>query len=160
MNLIPLEKARWHLAKLWFGACAIVFVVLVAQSIGKVYEGRLQAAWSWALPNFVPTLALMMSVFTTDALKTYEANNAPQVREPFFKLSFGLSLFYLVLLLVTVLAQPFFLTAGADQKASPVELLEISNLWLAPLQGLVVAALGVLFFLKEAGTKSNQKPLS
>jgi hypothetical protein len=148
-RLIPLETARWRLARVWFIACAVIFVLLVGQSVGGVYEGRLQGAWSWALPNFVPTLALMISVFAVDAFRPYDRTGGVKLREPFFKLSMGLSIFYLMILLATILAEPLYLTFHAKPKMSPVEFLEISNLWLGPLQGIVVAALGVLFFLKE-----------
>jgi len=156
-KLISLETARWRLARVWFIASGIVFVTLVAQSVGTVYEGRLQSAWGWALPNFVPTLALMVSVFAADALRPYDAAHELKVREPFFKLSMGLSIFYLIILFATILAEPLFLTFRSDPNTSPVQLLEISNLWLGPLQGLVVAALGVLFFLKEEGPGRAQK---
>jgi hypothetical protein len=150
-KLIALEIARWRLALVWFCACGVVLVVLAAQSLGGVYENRMQSAWAWALPNFLPTLALMVSVFAADALRPYDETHGLKVRLPFFKLSLGLSVFYLALLLITILSEPIVLRVRADAKLSPVEILEMSNLWLAPLQGLVVAALGVLFFLKEDG---------
>jgi Zn-dependent protease len=132
-------------------ASAALFLILVAQSLLGVYENRLQGAWGWALPNFVPTLALMISVFAADALKGYDETETLKVRRPFFRLSLGLSVFYLIVLLGTILAQPFVLTFRTGNRLAPIEILELSNLWLGPLQGLVVAALGVLFFLKENG---------
>jgi hypothetical protein len=158
--LISLETARWRLARVWFIASAVIFIVLVAQSVSDVYESKLQGAWGWALPNFIPTLALMISVFSADALKAYGASPHLKVRLPFFKLSMGLSIFYVVVLLAAILAEPIFLTFRTGPKVSAVDLLQLSNLWLGPLQGLVVAALGVLFFLKEqepGSTSSSPK---
>jgi hypothetical protein len=148
-KLILLDVARWRLAVVWFGICGTVFVVLAAQSLGGVYETRVQSAWAWALPNFVPTLALMVSVFAADALRPYEETRSVKVRETFFKLAMGLSIFYLLVLLATILAQPIIMTKVGDPNMDQVGILEVSNLWLAPLQGLVVAALGVLFFLRQ-----------
>jgi hypothetical protein len=152
-GLIPLERARWSLARLWFIASAIIFVLLVAQSIGGAYEGALQTAWGWALPNFIPTLALMVSVFAADALRPYSDAPPSQVREPFYKLSFGLSIFYLFVFLATILSEPIFLYVRQGEKVTAIDLLQVSNLWLGPLQGIVVAALGVLFFLKDEDRK-------
>jgi hypothetical protein len=154
-SLVPLEHARWSLARLWFIASAIIFLLLVAQSVGGTYEGNLQTAWGWALPNFVPTLALMVSVFAADALRPYSDAPPSQVREPFYKLSLGLSVFYLFALLATILSEPIFLYARQGEKVTAIDLLQVSNLWLGPLQGVVVAALGVLFFLKDEERKTE-----
>jgi hypothetical protein len=153
-DLIPLEHARWVLARLWFIASAIIFVLLVAQSVGGTYGGALQTAWGWALPNFVPTLALMVSVFAADAFKPYSDAPPSQVRAQFYKLSLGLSIFYLFVLLATILSEPVFLYVHQGEKVTAIDLLQVSNLWLGPLQGIVVTALGVLFFLKEEGQKA------
>lgn len=148
-KLILLDTARWHLAIVWFPACGILIILLAAQSLFGVYEDRVQGAWSWALPNFVPTLALMVSVFAADALRPFDETAGSKVRETFYRLSMGISIFYLVVLLATVLVQPFVVTYRSDTKLNQIGMLEMSNLWLAPLQGLVVTALGVLFFLKQ-----------
>jgi hypothetical protein len=160
-KLIPLETARWRLAVVWFSASGLVLLLMVGQSLGGVYGDKLQSAWAWALPNFIPTLALMVSVFAADAFRPYDETRGLKVREPFFNLSFGLSLFYLALLLLTILVQPIVLTVRTDAKLSSFDILEMSNLWLGPMQGIVVAGLGVLFFLKEDGpghTQVNKKP--
>jgi hypothetical protein len=120
--LTALELARWRLASVWFTACGFLFLILVGQSLGGVYEGGVQSAWGWALPNFVPTLALMISVFAADALKPYDEGGGQQVRSPFFKLSMSLSIFYLFVLILTLLAQPIVSTLrnGEATKMSPL----------------------------------------
>ena len=51
------------------------------------------------------------------------------------------------------MAEPFLATiAGAD--ANPMTLFDMSNLWLGPLQGLVAAVIGAMFFSKS--TKAGQ----
>jgi len=146
--MMTLERARWRLAVIWFPGAAILFVTLVLQSMGGAYGKDLQRVWGWALPNFLPTLALMVSVFAADALKP-NAGKPLLVRRNFCTLSMWLSIFYLLMLLLTVFAQPFIRTYVGDTTTDRVEMLESSSIWLGPLQGVVVIALGVLFFMKE-----------
>jgi hypothetical protein len=153
-QLLPLDSARWRLGVVWFPVCGLIFLILIGQSVGGVYGNELQRVWGWALPNFLPTLALMLSVFAADALKPYK--DVLFVRKSFCLLAVGLSIFYLCALLVSILVQPLlqmFRTNGEGGLAVKIELLETSNLWLAPLQGLVIVSLGVLFFLKEGARK-------
>jgi hypothetical protein len=150
--MIPLERARWRLAIVWFSGCAVLFLTLVLQSMGGAYGDNLQRVWGWALPNFLPTLALMVSVFAADALAPHRGRPL-RVRRNFCTLAVWLSVFYLVLLLLSVFAQPivrsFLLEQGNGATPERVEMLETSSLWLGPVQGLVVIVMGVLFFLKE-----------
>lgn len=149
-NHLRLETARWRLAAIWFPAGGLIFLILIVQTIGGVFGSDPQRAFSWALPNFLPTLALMISVFAADALKPAEGQ-ARFVRRPFCNLAFWLSVFYLLVVLISLFGPTFSpQVAGApDPTAARFDFMETSNVWLAPLQGLVVAALGVLFFLKE-----------
>lgn len=150
-QLISLEKVRWRLALVWFPVSGVIFLLLIGQSIGGVYGDQLQRAWGWALPNFLPTLALMVSVFAADALRS-EIDSSIVVRRNFYILSLALSAFYLLTLLVAILAQPALQLLDKKTEGGIVvrmELLETSNIWLGPLQGLVIASIGVLFFLKE-----------
>lgn len=157
-GLIRLETARWRLAVIWFPGCGVLFLILVAQSIGGAYGDQLQRAWGWALPNFLPTLALMVSVFAADALRPLDVNETvTYVRKPFCVLAIGLSVFYILMILVSLGAQ---LLAGQfidapDLATARLEFLDMSNIWLAPLQGIVVLSLGVLFFLKEGPARTS-----
>jgi hypothetical protein len=148
---IPLEAARNRLALIWFPVSALFMLLLIAQSILGAYGDEVQRVWGWALPNFLPTVALMVSVFASEALLP-SSDRAPSVRRNFFRLSFALSVFYLLVLLIPVLLQPFVAASDPDLVDKRIQLLETSNIWLGPLQGIVVTALGVLFFLKDEGT--------
>lgn len=156
---MTLEAARWRLAVVWFPSCGLIFLIMIAQSLGGAYGDELQRAWSWALPNFLPTLALMLSVFAADALRSSGDEGQTVVRRNFALLATSLSIFYIVVILISLVAQPIFGTYAAadDPIVARLELLEASNLWLAPLQSLVVAAIGVLFFLKETKTSAAEK---
>jgi hypothetical protein len=133
----------------WFCGAGLIFLLLAVQSLAGLYQDRLQGVWGWALPNFIPTLSLMLGVFAASALQHNTEDDQLEVRTGFYRLSISLSVFYLLMLLLTILIQPFAAAWRADPAISNGQALETSNLWLGPLQGLVVAALGVLFFLKQ-----------
>lgn len=145
---LPLEDARTRLATVWFIGAGLIFLVLVVQSILGKYSGQLQEVWSWFVPTVVPSLALMLGVIGADALRT--STDERRVKLPFFRLSHALSTFYLFVLTLTVLLEPFSQTPG-------LQLFILSNYWLSPLQGLVVAAMGVLFASQE-GAEVEKKP--
>lgn len=152
--MIPLEDARWRLAILWFPGGGLLILVLVAQMLGGAYGPEVQRAFGWALPNILPTLALMVSVFAADALRPV-SESTTVVRKNFTNLTVGLSVFYLLLLSLAILAFPVF--GGGTQEDSQIEarlsLMEQSNVFLAPVQSIVVLAIGTLFFLKEEERK-------
>jgi hypothetical protein len=89
----------------WFAACGVIFLILIGQSLGGAYGNQLQRVWGWALPNILPTLALMVSVFAADALKT--TSNRVFVRANFCSLATSLSIFYLFAFALSILVQPF-----------------------------------------------------
>jgi hypothetical protein len=143
--LKPLDEARNSLTIVWFVGAGLSFVLLAAQSILGKYESSLQEVWGWYTPTVFPTSALMLGVIGATALQPGYDNRV--VRLFFFKLSRAISAFYLLILLLTMLLQPFSPMQG-------MELFTMSNYWLSPIQGLVVAAITVLF------TSHERKPAS
>jgi hypothetical protein len=88
----------------------------------------------------MPTLSLIIAVLVLDQLG--KGVQMPRTADRFlFRLSIGLSAFYLLLILLSILIQPF-------TPLPPLQLMQQSNLWLGPLQGLVVGAMGA-FFIKS-----------
>ena len=147
--MIMLEVARARLATVWFVGSGVVFLLLVAQSLGGMFGSQLEKAWAWAIPNIAPTLSIMVSVFAAYALVAVAEEDKYRVRKTFFNLAYGLSIFYILNLIVVIAAAPFAATAnGAAAVAHPVDVLHTSNFWLGPLQGLTAAALAALFFTK------------
>lgn len=140
--------AQKKLATLWFvsaGLLAILFVVFTA--VGR-FDTQTSKGWEWYSQNVVPTLGLMLSTFFIN-YNTQEANKVVDIF--FFKLSYGISLFYLLLLYLTVLLAPLaFSVAGM----SIIELFEKSKIYFIIVQGILTYSLG-LFFTKEA-TKSEK----
>lgn len=138
---IPLDKARNSLTTVWFVGAGLSFGLLAAQSIvGTTFEHSLQEVWGWYTPTVFPTSALMLGVIGATALQA--GYDKRVVKVFFFRLSRALAVFYLLLLLLTMLLAPF-------SKLQGMELFAVANYWLAPIQSLVVAAITVLFTSHE-----------
>ncbi len=138
MKMVECKK---HLAVVWFVGGGVLFFILFLQSIRGVYGDKVADAWGWLMPSIMPTLSLMIAVFVMDAL-----NKSRQVQDVIadvflFRLTFYLSIAYLVVALLTILLQPF-------STSSPSEIMQLSHLWMGPFQGLVTASLGA-FFMKN-----------
>jgi len=138
---IQLSAARNRLALVWLFTAGAIFLLLIVQTFLGHFEDKSQDVWSWVLPTLMPTLTLMVTVVGADALRA-EATDMV-VRKGFFRLALVMSVFYLLLVLATLLVEPL-------TSIRLLDLLKISNLWLGPLQGLVTSALGLLFFSKRA----------
>ena len=134
-----MTKCKKRLGILWLSGAGIIFVILLGQSIFGHYGERTNEAWQWFLPTVIPTLSLIVSAWVIDARG--EAVKQKPISKFIYKRTWVLSAFYLFVVLLSILAQPFILI-------SPVEWLNQSNFWLSPLQGLVIAATGI-FFLKQ-----------
>jgi hypothetical protein len=87
---------------------------------------------------------MILSVLASTAL----ASGTPPsvVRKSFYRIALLLSVFYLLLILYTILIQPHTHRFVADQLTA----LRDSNLYLGPFQGIVASALGVLFVSKKS----------
>ena len=92
------------------------------------------------MPTVIPTLSLMVAVLITDTLGKRPIEK--MIDGFIFNLSLVLSIVYFIVVLLTLLMQPFTVKPA-------IELLKQSNLWLAPFQGLVTASLGVFFVKTE-----------
>ena len=58
----------------------------------------------------------------------------------------------------SILIQPIIQVLNPGASADPharIALMEKSNIWLGPIQGLVIASIGVLFFLRETDQPSS-----
>lgn len=137
---ISWTKAKNNLASIWFIGAGVAFAIMFFQTVLGSYQGIADKAWSWFLPTVVPTLTLMIGVFVSEAF-TSEESRKMMVNRFFYKLSFTLSIAYLLVVILSLLLQPFSPLSVEDQMTQ-------SNLWLTPLQALVSAALGA-FFVKK-----------
>lgn len=137
---LTMQTARKRLAVVWFVGGGVSFVVLLFVSF---FADTLDLAglWDWFLPAIVPNLSLIIGVLVLAHRQPGAADHA--VDDFLFRLAFGLSLLYVLLLLLPLV---FFPLTG---KSLP-DLIDISRLWLAAVQGLATGVLGA-FFVRQDG---------
>ena len=135
MNKISVNKGKRRLFSVWFISCTVLFIILAIQSLNDFYDGKEKEAWEWFLPMVMPTLMLMISVYI------YSPESDKNVDSMIYYAAFWGSIVYLIAVAIPLLYHPF--------SAKPtLEIMRLSNLWLAPVQGLVASAIGV-FFVKN-----------
>ena len=137
---VPWTTCKKRLATLWFTGAGFIFVIFLMQTIGGRHGANPEAAWGWLLPTLMPTLSLMVGVFVLDALG--KGATIKMVDRFMYRIAFGLSAMYLLVVLVTIVA-------GAFSAMGASALMTQSNLWLGPFQGLVSGALGAFFIRGE-----------
>jgi hypothetical protein len=135
---VALSTAQNRLAALWLMAGGAIFVLLLAQTVGGKYGRQAERAWAWFVPAVVPTLSIILSSIAFAATKRVDRTT---VEMRAYRISFLLSAFYLLVVLSTLLLQPF-------SDLSPLEFLAMSHLWLGALQSIVGVALGAFFTSK------------
>ena len=140
---LSFAHCKKRLGLLWFASAGVIFAIVLTQSLGGRFGSNLTDAWSWLLPNVMPTLSLIVGVFIADL---QQGGVEKMVDRFVFRMATSLSVVYFLTILATLLAIPFISLHGMQ----PIDLLKASNLWLAPLQGLAAAALGA-FFVKGKG---------
>ena len=139
---VSLRKCRKQLATLWFAGSGVLFLIVLFQTFLGRYAGRVNDAWGWFLPTVMPTLSLIIGILVSEALGK---QSGKKVGDRFvYRLSFVLSLSYLIVVSLTIFMQPF-------SSLQPIQLLNQSQLWLGPFQGLVTASLGA-FFVRAEGS--------
>ncbi len=132
-------RGQRQLAAVWLTGGGVLFLLMIGQTMLGRYGAQTARAWSWLLPTVLPTLSLIVGAVA------YEARRSPAsatVDRFAYRVAFWLSVAYLALVLVTQLGQP---VTGL----SPLAMMDLSNLWLGPVQGLVGIALGVFFVSRE-----------
>ena len=122
-----------------FGLSCLL-ILLIVQTICEKYGENATEVFGWFLPIVMPTLSLIIGILIMDAIG--KGIKFKIVDRFLFRVAFALSTFYLILVALTILLQPF-------AEKQPIEVIRQSNLWLGPLQGLVAALLGAFFVKKE-----------
>ena len=136
--MLSFEKCKKNLALLWFTACGLLFLLLLFQTFADKHGETADEVWNWLLGAVLPTLSLMLGAFVADFGKGQEDR---EVGIFLYRLTYGLSLFYLLVVASVFLVQP---VTGRPA----VELLKQASVYLTAFQSLVAAALGV-FFVKK-----------
>jgi hypothetical protein len=146
---MPLIQCQRRLLLVWYTGAAPAFLVLSIQTQLNFYEGLGQnpnEVWGWFLPTLMPTLLLVTGVVAAQARKPSPQEQT--VERYYFHLSFGLSVFYLAMVNLILLAMPLIMQG---QDLPPIiGYLTKSSLFLGPIQGLVGAAMGAVFTSAKA----------
>jgi hypothetical protein len=133
---ISMQQSKQRLALLWFIGAGCLMALLILQTMLGKYSGQERDAWGWFLPNIMPVLSLIVSVFIVDAKNKDEVQDT--IERFYFRFAYGLSLAYLLTITATILIEPF-------TQYPPLKLLNLSNIWLGAFQGLVAASVGIFF---------------
>src|SRR5438045_2813502 len=142
--MLPMVTCKKRLTILWFIGAGLVFSIVLMQTLLNHFGDLASDAWAWLLPAIMPTLSLMASVWATDALG--KGSQTESVDRFVFYLAFMLSAGYLLTVAVTILVQPLVGVTAQDS----IAVMHRSSFLLGPLQGLVVASLGIFFVKKNA----------
>ena len=146
---IPVTDSQKRLVFIWFSGSGFLFALLLLQTMLGKYGSEALEAWGVMLPTFVPTLFLIIGTLIADATRETDSDEIVTIDRFFFRLAEFLSIAYLATVILTILLSPF-------SKLSQLELIKLSNLWLTPFQGLVIAALGAFFVSKNKTKEENE----
>jgi hypothetical protein len=134
------SETQAHLVWIWGTGFVACFCMMLALTAAGSFEGRAQEAWAWFLPTILPTLAVTLSAAVAQAQKP----QAKVVSTFISRLAKAVSIFYLSLVLVTLMLWP--LTGNG-----PLQWFTISGLWLGPIQASIGSVLAVFMMgQKEA----------
>lgn len=142
---ISVTEARNSLVAIWTVGGAIPFLLLAVQTLLGKYDA-VQDIWAWFLPLVLPTIALMFGVLRGTALQGNTDNRT--VDAFYLALSKRMSCFYIGVLLLVFLCEPF-------SKLSGLKLYLLSNYFLGPLSSVVVGVVTVLFTSQDAGGRQE-----
>lgn len=148
-NYLPIERARNVLLRTWLIGTLILFLILIIQTLSGTFEittdagvaNQAQKVWGWFIPLVFPTLALMFSVVGLSA--TSKQPIGTSFKKGFYRIVLFLSFLYLIIVALLILLWPMF------KYENPLDVFNLSNLFIGPFQGLLVAAIGYLFSNKQ-----------
>jgi Effector-associated domain 11 len=146
--MLLLTDVRKKLLALWLGFSALLLLFFLLQALSGKYAGMETAAWLWIFVHLMPGLAFLL-VVTLFHIKRGKAI----LRWAFWAVAAFVGL-YLLFVLVSL--------AGISGGAGGQNLRDgFANTYryLLPMQGLVLAVLGLLFFKKETLFLPDEKLL-
>lgn len=141
--MLTTDGAKKRLAIIWFVVAGFLFLLFVLQTLFGRYPDEEKEAWGWFLPNIMPALLLIVGTLKADAPKSNPNDDSLNVFT--YRIALALSVFYFAAISLTIFLSPLL---EQSRGMSPLQLLQLSNLFIGPLQGIVVGAIG-LFFVKN-----------
>lgn len=135
----------------WFGALALCVAVFIYYSVAlpQLFGDNTQKAWQWLLPNILPPVGVVFGIQLAGGGskkgKDAEPKAAP-VPMPASFASGNYALAFSWLFILALLVSVF----GVLFSPAPIDFLNMTNYWLAPLLGLAMAMLGAVFAAQAA----------
>jgi hypothetical protein len=133
-------KGQRQLLVIWSAGCAVVAVLLAAQSLFGKYGDAPGPAWAWFLPLVAPPLALVWTAYVHDRRREHPADSVDSFA---LGMSKWLSIGYLFALLALLLVQPV-------TNWTPLKLVDMSRLFLGPAQAVLTWYLGAFFVSQKS----------
>ena len=133
---VSVAYCKRRLATLWFSGAGLIFFVVLAQSLLGRYADQVNQIWGWLLPTVMPTVSLIVGVLVFDVVQVERVSR--QTDRFLFRLTAGLCAGYLASVFLVIALQPL-------AAVPPLQLMNQSNIWLGPFQGLVPATMGAFF---------------
>ena len=125
------------LAAIWFILGGLAVLILVGQTVTERYGERVGEVWTWFSVFYLPAATIV--IFASTVGDHDAPSNQDLVSRGAFLGAAVLSVLYLVLMLLPLLAQPF------AQAESPIETLNRWAIILAIFQSIVVGALAAVY---------------
>ena len=151
--LTSMNSGRTRLMVLWFAWASVLLLIVFVQLTLKHYgEDWRRQALEWLLPTILPTTTLVAGVWASEIAKPDRQDR--MVPQSAFRMAALGSVVYLTFVTLVIAAQPFY-------DGPPVDLMRQSALFLAPLQGVVGAFIGIFFAataVRSVGSEKHDQP--
>ena len=131
--------AQKKLSVLWFINAGILALIFLIFTILDRFDQQTGKGWEWYSQNLIPITSLMLATFLNSVNESEEDKS---LNKFYFNLCYGVSIFYLALLYLTILLAP---VAFSFSNMSILELFDKSKIYLAIFQGVITFTLGMFF---------------
>jgi hypothetical protein len=137
---IPVSRGQRQLLLIWTIGTGLVAALLLVQTLAKKYDENSARAWTWFVPCVAPPLSLLWGAYVYTLRKDQTSDTVDWFA---FQISKWVSIAYLALLLGLLLVQP-------EIRWTPVQLFDVSHLFLGPAQAVVTWFLGAFCVSQRA----------
>jgi len=146
--MLLITNVRKKLLTLWLIFSAMLLLFFLLQVLNGKYAGMESTAWVWIFVQLLPGLVLLLT-----ATLLHSNRGKAILRGAFWAIA-GLTTLFLLFVLVSLAG-----ISGGQAGQSLSEGFAGSYRYLLPLQGLVLAVFGILFFKKENLFLPDEKAL-
>ena len=146
---IAFRTAQKRIALLWYIGVGLLFIILIIQSSLGRYGESLEQVWGWFLPAVMPTVSLITAVLVTELSGPTNSRLSDKFLYRLALISSGIY--------VGILHLAVFITPVMEGEKTAIEILQASQLWLAPVQGIVAAVLGA-YFVRQKEEPTDKEP--